>query len=185
MDTQNQLGQVIVDAQNALGTIIVDGENSNGKLIVDAQNSKGKLIVGAQNYITEQHNTLSRWLQKNLCTMFEKDGGTCEVFIGPLEEDQAVLPVELYWPEGQPTLLEDMKSNVEVQLIAMHDTLSSKVQAKLDVHSAEIEARVVNMVESVRKETQEAKEMVRKLMDMFVKEQLVGKNECLSSKVIR
>ena len=102
--------------------------------------------------------------------MFEKYGGTCKVFIGPLEENQAVLPVELYWPEGQPTLLEDMKSNVEVQLIAMHDTLSPKVQAKLDVHSAEIEAREVNMVESVRKETQEVKEMVRKIMDIFVKE---------------
>ena len=105
-DAQNALGEAIVNAQNQLGQGIVDAQNALGTSIVDVQNANGQAIVDASNYVTLQHNKLSTWLYKSLCTMFESMEGSCETFIGPLEEEQVVVPVELFWPEGQPTMLE-------------------------------------------------------------------------------
>ena len=108
-DAQNALGEAIVDAQNQLGQGIVDAQNTLGNYIVNAQNANGELIVETSNYITLQHNKLSQWLHNSLCIMFEKDGGKCNTLIGPLEEDQVVVPVELVWPENQPTILERLE----------------------------------------------------------------------------
>ena len=93
---QNALGKTIVDSQNQLGQGIVDAQNTLGNHIVDAQNADGRAIVDASNYVTVQHNKLSRWLYDSLCIMFGRDGGKCNILIGPLEEDQSLIPVELY-----------------------------------------------------------------------------------------
>lgn len=108
-DAQNALGSAIVDSQNDLGQGIVDAQNALGNYIIEAQNANGQAIVDASNYITLQHNVLSEWLYRSMCTMFKSEGGTCETFIGPLKEDQTTTPVELYWPEGQPTMTERLE----------------------------------------------------------------------------
>jgi len=119
-DAQNALGKAIVDAQNQLGQGIVDAQNSLGTHIIDAQNANGELIVETSNYITKQHNKLSLWLYDSLSIMFEKIGGQPKPFIGPLEEDQSVVPVELVWPEDQPTILERLE---QIQIAFSSDTL--------------------------------------------------------------
>lgn len=96
-DAQNALGKDIVDAQNQLGQGIVDAQNAPGNHIVNAQNDNDELIVKTSNYITLQHNKLSQWLNESSCVMFEKYGDECNTLLGPLEEDQVVVPVELVW----------------------------------------------------------------------------------------
>ena len=63
-------------------------------------------IIDASNYVTEQHNALSEWLYDNLCIIYKASGGSCESVIGPLQENQAHIPMQLYWPEGQPSIME-------------------------------------------------------------------------------
>ena len=93
------IGQDIFDAQNALGQGIVDAQNANGQDIVDARNS-----------ISDQHNQMLGWLYPTLCTIYEQVGGDpCTQSIGPLKEHQEHIPLELNWPEGQPTLMERLE----------------------------------------------------------------------------
>ena len=183
-DAQNALGHAIVDAQNSIGKGIVDSQNALGKGIVDAQNANGQAIVDASNYITLQHNVLSKWLHENLCLIYNKvGGGGCTRFIGPLEEDQAFVPVELSWPEGQPTVVErleqiqsalslgapdDMGNGSEITLdfqrvLGAAGCASSQVDAlegKFDLHSAKVEA-----VESKVDALHDANEDVQRKVD--------------------
>eukprot|EP00956_Cyclotella_meneghiniana_P042191 scaffold248390_cov94-Cyclotella_meneghiniana.AAC.2 len=105
-DSQNALGQAIVNAQNEIGQGIVDSQNAFGQGIVDAQNAIGQDIVDTSNYITEQHNALSEWLHENLCIIYKALHGTCARAIGPLQENQAHIAMQLYWPEGQLNIME-------------------------------------------------------------------------------
>jgi chromosome segregation ATPase len=56
-----------------------------------------------------QHNVLGEWLHDNLCVIFEKQGGSCEARIGPLQDHEAFIPVNLYWPEGRPNMMERLE----------------------------------------------------------------------------
>ena len=111
----------IADAQNALCHAIVDA-------IKYAQNANGQLI-------TSQHNVLRNWLKEMLCMIYEQVNGACvdvEEFIGPLKEDQAFIPVELSWPEGQPTMAERLDA-VEGKVDAIESSMKEmkKMMSKL------------------------------------------------------
>ncbi len=147
-DAQNALGHAIVNSQNEIGQSIIDSQNALGQSIVDSQNANGEAIVDAQNYITLQHNTLSQWLHSNLCVIYEALNGTCESFIGPLEEDQVFVPFELSWPENQPTMmerLEQLQSSLSIGTLdgAKDGSLSSQRLLGLNTeanNSLELEA---------------------------------------------
>jgi gas vesicle protein len=150
-----------------------------------------KAIVDASNYITLQHNVLSEWLYRSMCTMFKSEGGTCETFIGPLKEDQTTTPVELYWPEGQPTMTERLEQVQGTFYVGATDkdttthgsksigkgsfpetstkrndlaVLSSQVEEimfKLDAHSEE----VAKTQKTVEEEMKEMKHMMSNLLE--------------------
>ena len=105
---QNALGNYIVDSQNAISEDIVDSQNALSQSIVDAANANGQATVNARNAMSTQHNDLGEWLHSSLCLIFEKLNGTCTEFIGPLSKDQVFVPMELRWPEDQPTIAERM-----------------------------------------------------------------------------
>ena len=131
-DAQNASGHAIVEAQNDLGQGIVDAQNALGNYIVDAQNANGQAIVDASNYITLQHNTLSQWLHSNLCLLYQALNGTCSEFIGPLEEDQVFIPVELSWPEGQPTMAERLEQIQSRLSLGAPDDMGNGSEITLD-----------------------------------------------------
>ena len=54
---------------------------------------------------------------QRICQVYKATGGGCRTFIGPLEEDQGSIPVELHWPEDQPTLdvrLQQIESSLRI-----------------------------------------------------------------------
>ena len=84
------------------------------------------LITDTSNYITKQHNVLSEWLHENLCLIYKASGGSCDRFIGPLTKDQAHIPMQLYWPEGQPTLINRLEHfQANLPLAAPDDLVGS------------------------------------------------------------
>ena len=120
-NAQNALGSAIVGAQNQLGQHLVTTQNALGNQIVDSENRLGHQLMDAQNFITLQHN---------VCLLFARDGITCEVFVGPLEENQSLIPVEFHSPEGHLTSMERLEGKVEVIQEAMKDTKDIKDEMK-------------------------------------------------------
>ena len=53
-----------------------------------------------------QHNLLGAWLHTSLCEIYKALNGTCVSVIGPLQEDQSFIPMELHWPDGAPNVIE-------------------------------------------------------------------------------
>ncbi len=193
-DAQNTLGHAIVTSQNEIGKSIIDSQNALGEAIVDSQNANGQAIVDAQNYITSQHNTLGEWLHTSLCQLYEKEGGTCEEFIGPLEEDQAFIPMELSWPAGQPTMIEmleqiqstlllgstgDSKDGSEITvdaprvLGAATSIQVDGVESKVDALAADMQRKVDGVeskVGAIESSMKNIEEKLSKLMNLLVKE---------------
>merc|ERR1712194_240431 len=134
-------------------------------------NANGKAIVDASNYITSQHNKLSQWLHESLCVMFVKAGGRCITLIGPLEEDQSVIPVELYWPEGQPTVFERLEQVKKTFLTAQTpDGIISGAQGLLTkANDIEIVKSVTDGIDvngrAVSKHTRMTSDMVESELD--------------------
>ena len=125
------IGQDIFDAQNALGQGIVDAQNANGKGIVDARNA-----------MSDQHNQMLGWLYPSLCAIFEQAGGDeCTQSIGPLKEHQEHIPLELHWPEGQPTLTERLQQ-IEMGGDDIREALSDIQRAlSIDVNDDAVDER--------------------------------------------
>ena len=111
-------------------------------------------IIDASNYVTEQHNALSEWLYDNLCIIYKASGGSCESVIGPLQENQAHIPMQLYWPEGQPSIMEKidliqtslpltLKDNLELEHIINANTSSADglktIKGKMDALSSNLQ----------------------------------------------
>ena len=146
------------------------------------------LITETSNYITKQHNELSEWLHENLCLIYAASGGSCERFIGPLTENQAHIPMQFYWPEGQPTLidrLEQFQTNLPLagpnDLVVDDkdgcskgmgksrndlvkddlDALTNEVQEKNDA----IETKVDTLKDEMREMKDEMKEEMREMKD--------------------
>ena len=109
--------------------------------------------IDASNYVTKQHNALSEWLFENLCIIYKASGGSCESVIGPLQENQAHIPMQLYWPEGQPTIMEKihliqtslpltLKDNLELEHIINANTSSADglktIKGKMDALSSNL-----------------------------------------------
>ena len=80
-------------------------------------------ITDASNYITEQHNALSEWLHENLCIIYKAMGGHCAAAIGPLPENQAHIPMQLYWPEGKLNMMEKIDQLQTTLPLASQDNL--------------------------------------------------------------
>eukprot|EP00956_Cyclotella_meneghiniana_P003490 scaffold4251_cov37-Cyclotella_meneghiniana.AAC.5 len=135
-DSHNALGQAIVDAQNDIGQGIVDSQNALGQGIVDAQNALGQDIIDTSNYITVQHNVLSEWLYKNLCIIYKELGGHCAAAIGPLPENQAHIPMQLYWPKGKLNMMEKIDQLQTTLPIAVQDNLMLDYIENANVSSA-------------------------------------------------
>merc|ERR1712194_876426 len=129
-NAQNALGSAIVGPQNQLGHHLVTTQNALGNQIVDSENRLGHQLMDAQNFITLQHNGLSGWLHQSLCLLFARDGITCEAFVGPLEENQSLIPVEFHSPEGHLTSMERLEGKVEAIQEAMKDTKDIKDEMK-------------------------------------------------------
>ena len=123
------------------------------------------LITEASNYITHQHNTLSGWLYGNLCMIYKSLNGTCASTIGPQQENQVHVPIELYWPEGQLNMIEkidqmqsslsDMQNKVDT-IEGKVDALSTDMQIKVDT--------VESKVDAVQDELKEMKDMMSELI---------------------
>mmetsp|Transcript_9071 Transcript_9071/g.19640 ORF Transcript_9071/g.19640 Transcript_9071/m.19640 type:complete len:159 (+) Transcript_9071:1-477(+) len=135
---ETNIGQDVIDAQNALGQAIVDAQNTNGQAIVDARNA-----------ISDQHNQMFKWLRTNVCAIYESSaiGGVCAPFIGPLEEGQMNIPLELYWPEGQLTLVERLEGKIN----AVEGKIDAKIDAKMNAAEGKIDGveRKVAAVEAM------------------------------------
>ena len=147
--------------------------------------------------MSDQHNRMLGWLQSTLCQIYAKQGGTCTSFIGPLQEDQEHIPMELVWPEDQPTVLEQLQqiqstlsnhgvdqgliggtqrvmasgSNVEIVALKLQiDEMRMKVKGMVDMHE-DVEGKV-NEVKGSMKDAMEVN--VEELKDaMEVKVQAV------------
>ena len=125
MEAQNALGQGIVDSQNALGQGIVGELYLHSiSMFVDFSAQIHRFTMhkyllircvthsfysDSQNYITLQHNVLGEWLHTNLCVIYEALDGSCSREIGPLQEDQVFIPMQLHWPEGQPNIVQRLE----------------------------------------------------------------------------
>mmetsp|Transcript_6098 Transcript_6098/g.13359 ORF Transcript_6098/g.13359 Transcript_6098/m.13359 type:complete len:2718 (-) Transcript_6098:69-8222(-) len=179
------IGQDIFDARNGLEQAIIDARNANGQGVVDAQNA-----------ISDQHNQMLRWLKRNLCLIYESSviGGTCVTFIGPLEEGQSNIPLELHSPEGQPALVEKLQqiqaimSEVDGTISAMNkrvkdavvwkmDTVERKMGGKMEEVERKIDAveekmggkmdAIEKKMDAVEDSVKEMKDMISKLMEMM------------------
>ena len=80
-------------------------------------------ITDTSNYITEQHNALSEWLHENLCIIYRALQGTCARAIGPLQENQAHIAMQLHWPEGQLNIMEKIDQLQTTLPLASQDNL--------------------------------------------------------------
>ena len=58
-----------------------------------------------------------------MCLIYKASGGSCDRTIGPLNENQAHIPMQLYWPEGQPTLIERLEHFQTHLVLASPDDL--------------------------------------------------------------
>ena len=99
---ESNIGEDTNEAHNALGEAIMEAQNSNGQGITDAQNA-----------MSDQHNRMLGWLHNYLCLIYVAMNGNCLSLIGPLQEDQVHIPLDLHWPEGQQTVMKKMR-NVKV-----------------------------------------------------------------------
>ena len=68
-----------------------------------------------------QHNVLGEWLHTNLCTIYKALDGSCDREVGPLNEDQAFVPMQLHWPEGQPNIVQRLEELKNVFSLAAPD----------------------------------------------------------------
>ena len=145
------------------------------------------LITETSNYITKQHNELSEWLHENLCLIYAASGGSCDRFIGPLTENQAHIPMQFYWPEGQPTLidrLEQFQTNLPLagpnDLVVDDKDGSSKGMGKsmddlkaikddLDALSNDMQHKVDTLKDEMREMKDEMKNEMREMKDLIFK----------------
>ena len=81
------------------------------------------------NYITKQHNILGEWLHENLCQIYKVSGSSCDPAVGPLEEDQTYIPMQLHWPEGQLNIMEKIDE--------LQTTLPFSIEGKLQLDYTE------------------------------------------------
>ena len=146
-----------------------------------------------------QHNVLGEWLHTNLCIIYEALDGSCAPEVGPLNEDQAFLPMQLHWPEGQPNIvqrLEEFKNAFSLaapdstygdgiadasnayfeEVKSKVDALSSGMQGKSDAVEGKVDAvegkvdAVEGKVDLVQKELQELKHMMSTLIGIMAKD---------------
>ena len=82
------------------------------------------VFTDTSNYITKQHNVLSEWLHENLCIIYKALNGTCAIAIGPLQENQAHIPMQLYWAEGQLNIMEKIDQIQTTLPLALQDNLA-------------------------------------------------------------
>merc|ERR1711865_358478 len=106
------------------------------------------------------HNVLSEWLYESLCTMFTSTNGnaTCVSFVGPLQEHQSLAPIELHWPEDQPTVIKKLEQVQNVLLVGAmgsendHDSnnLSAQQLSETKAHSMqpEVGKRLLDQMEA-------------------------------------
>lgn len=159
----------------------------------EAQNALGQGIVDAQNYITDQHNKIGEWLHGSLCLIYAAVDGSCSRQIGPLQEDEAFIPVHLHWPEGQPTMIEKLEQMQQNLAVAAPpemtggqadktkiDTLDEKVDNIKTILNEKVEGldeKIDNIknildekVEGMQTEMKELKEMLSMIVDVIKKE---------------
>jgi len=181
-DTQNALGQAIVGAQNDIGQGIVDAQNALGQEIVDSQNTLGQAIVDSQNYITLQHNELGEWLHTNLCLIYKASGGSCDPTVGPLREDQAYIPMQLHWPDGQLNMMEKIEQLQTSLPLAAQDNLLLDDSKNANILSAGGLEMIKDTVNALSSDMQDNAETVKgKVDDLSSKMQ--DKVDDLSSKM--
>ena len=85
-------------------------------------------------------------------SMFESMEGSCKSFDGPLDEEQVVVPAELVWPEGQPTVLErleQIQSAFASGAMTKDNVLDIRYLSKMDTKSENIPLTVLEMVDTV------------------------------------
>ena len=102
-----------------------------------------------------QHNVLGEWLHTNLCVIYEALDGSCSREIGPLQEDQVFIPMQLHWPEGQPNIVQRLERVQSVISIAAADENGAEGKngnvsnfARANVYSGDLEA-VKNKVDAL------------------------------------
>ena len=58
-----------------------------------------------------------------MCIIYNELGGDCAAAIGPLPENQAHIPMQLYWPEGQLNIMEKIDQLQTALPLASQDNL--------------------------------------------------------------
>jgi tetrahydromethanopterin S-methyltransferase subunit G len=82
------------------------------------------------------------------CVIFEMQGGSCEARIGPLQDHEAFIPVNLYWPEGQPNMMERLENIQTALSLGAPDNhiKNNAIGASRDSMIGDLEAIVVDNV---------------------------------------
>merc|ERR1712238_391310 len=143
--------------------------------------------------MSDQHNRMLKWMHddfpQRICQVYNASGGKCKSFIGPLEEDQGNIPIELHWPEDQPTLdvrlqqiesslsldnIDKKESNVEGKMDEMKTEISAAVKTEISAVKTAISAvqletseMIKTEISAVQQEIRETKEMMKTLIDMM------------------
>jgi phage-related protein len=125
--------------------------------------------------MSTQHNKM---LDSSLCGIYEKQGGACVKFIGPLEEVQVHIPVELYWPGDQPTMLERLQQITEALGL---ETVGYDENLKADVRSpGHVPGVDTDTIEVLKLQLDEIKKDMKKMM--CAHEVVAGKVDAVESK---
>ena len=125
---------------------------------------------------------------QRICQVYKATGGGCRTFIGPLEEDQDSIPVELHWPEGQPTLdvrLQQIESSLRIDnrdgtFVPVntsgvdHNTrgvidveVIRILKLQLDEMGRKTERKIDEIGKKMEREMKETKDRMKTLIDMI------------------
>ena len=107
------------------------------------------------NYITKQHNILGEWLHENLCQIYKKSGGSCDPAIGPLEEGQAYIPMQLHWPDGQLNMMEKIDQLQTTLPLSVQDNLQLDYSENSNVSSAGSLGTITHKMDALSSNVQE------------------------------
>ena len=107
------------------------------------------------NYITKQHNKIGDWLHESLCEIYRVSGGSCHPTFGPLEEDQAYIPMQLHWPEGQLNMMEKIDQLHTILPLSVQDNLMLHDSGNSNVSSAVSLGTITHKMDALSSKVQE------------------------------
>ena len=101
------------------------------------------------------------------CQVCQANHGACTRFVGPLEEEQEHAPIELHWPESQPTLVERLQqiwadqheSSMQITLLEMKIDSATTETVKVKAETTKTMTKMMKEMEEMKDDMKEIKEM--------------------------